>query len=431
MNKHIIRLLLFFPALVSSCSAPSASPVITDRLSSPESTTSVYQTSTETIQFFSSNQDPAITHTIKPSQTVTPSFTPDIAMMKTQGVIDPWIVTRLGTKVNDPCPWATVLFSPDGSLLATSLEDQITIWDTSDYIPRHVFYLSDEKSYVRSFAFSSNSELLAAISDKYQQYETQLYVWDINFGELVISIEVPPAYLEVESSYPYVESVDAVAFIPNTTRLALASSNSILLFDPRDLTSKFEIDLGEDMYASEISFSDDSRFMYVLMEWWKNHTFPALYTMKNTVQIWDTENHFLWRTLDFPETDWGSERMSLHRSYLIVKKPDEVTLMMMNLKNDDQIELPYRRVWEYLSSDTKFITFLRYEWIHDEQEKGIEIWDSYTWRKLYVLRPDYLEGDRFFCFDTNNIAINNDNTLMAIQNSGFTYIYDIRLITSQ
>lgn len=376
---------------------------------------------------------PLPSKTLESTKTLTP--TPDIVALRTQGFIDPWIVATLGKRIAPPWYRQKVLFSPDGKLLASSYSNKISLWEMGSYKQLSTFQFMNEDYGIERFAFSSDGKLLAAVVSYWDDPKTHLFVWDTTDGEQLKTMDMESAILakDIENPYrPYRIQVNAIGFVPESKLLAVANGNTIQLVNVLDSGEPVTLKLGKDMCASEISFPSDGRFIYVLMAWWKDHDFPANWKTKYIAQIWDTNSHFLWRTLDFPEIDWADEFMSLHQSYLVRRNPEKGTLELINLENDEKTQLPYRKGWEYLTADNKFVIFMRYFGIYDEQDEGIEFWRTDTWRKVYTLKPEFYKYPGFSGIQLGSfqgeIAISDDNSLLAIVYSGQVFIYDIRLI---
>jgi len=165
------------------------------------------------------------------------------------------------------------------------------------------------------------------------------------------------------------------------------------------------------MYATDISFPSDGRFIYVFMEWFRDNRFTSYprYQTKYALQIWDTNTHFLWRTIEDLEASWAwpiSKR--LQGSYLVTGDTTKGTLEMMSLENEKVNQLPYRDGWNYITADNKYILFLRYYLEYDKDEKGIELWTTDSWRMIYKLKPefyDYPDKQDPLGSDPNEIAI--------------------------
>ncbi len=390
-------------------------------------------------------ETPNITNTIQPILTRVPSktlepittatLTPDIAALRKQGVVDPWIIATLGTRGKPIWDAEPILFSPDSKLLASSSDNVISLWDASTFKDLFKFHINGY--WAKKFSFSSDSRFLASVVTNGDK--THLFIWDVTNGEKIESLELESAILAKDSENPYHIVVDAIGFIPKSNRLVVASGNTIRIIDVLKQGEPVTLKLGQDMFASEISFPNDGRLIYVLMEWWQGHGFPSEWKTKHVVQIWDTNTHSLRRTLDYPAVEWANEFMSLHESFLIKRTPQKMTLEMINLENDKVLQLPYRQGtafwqgWEYLTTDNKFITFMRYYGYFKEEDKGIEFWTTDTWRNIYTLKPEFFklsEPVDELGADRGQLAISPDNSLLAITYAGQVFVYDIRLITA-
>jgi uncharacterized protein with WD repeat len=254
--------------------------------------------------------------------------------------------------------------------------------------------------------------------------------------ELTFSKDLDETILAKDSDFQYHNPAIAIAFIPNSTRLVVTNGNSIQIIDIEGNSNPVTISLGKDMYPTDISFPSDGRFIYVFMEWFIDNRFTSYprYQTKYALQIWDTNSHFLWRTFEYLESNWAWPiSKELHGSYLVTKDSTKGTFEMMNLENEEVNQLPYRGRWNYITADNKYILFLRYYLVHDKDEKGIEFWTTDSWRMLYKFKPefyDYPDKQDPIGSDSNEIAISNDNGLLAIVYAGQVFVYDIRILTA-
>jgi uncharacterized protein with WD repeat len=362
-----------------------------------------------------------------PAATTPPSLTPglpltatlaqDIAALNTQEITDPWIVTILGTEL--PPPWhdQNVLFSPNGKLLVSAYSSTISLWEVGSFRKLNEFTFMNENYRVARFAFSSDSRFLAATTFSYEE-KTHLFVWDTSTMTKIFETSLDEAILNQYSEYPDHQYARALAFVPNSARLVVANGNTIQIIDMEDTSKIITIKLGQDMYAEEISFPRDGRFIYVFMEWLKDHGFVSYprYETKYVLQIWDTNAQFLWRTFEFLEEGWPFSK-ELHGSYLVTRDSGKGTLEMMNLENEEVNQLPYRQGTYFITPDNKYILFSRYK-----EEEGIEVWTTDSWRMVFRLRPKHET-----CFDSD---ISSDSSLLAMACAGQVIVYDLRIITS-
>ena len=380
--------------------------------------------------------------TIIPSLTSQPTLiptltkTPDLVALKTQGVNEPWITATLDTKFSPPWYSQRVIFSPNNKFLVSSYGNKISLWDVGTYKKLNEFVVLNEHYGVERFAFSSNDRFLALTAYYWDDSNSHLFVWDTTLMAQIFSMELEPAILVNNAKYSDHYPATTLAFVPNSTRLVTANGNSVQIIDLEKNNETMIINLGNEMYASDISFPNDGRFIYVFMKWLKDNRFSSYprYQTKYSLQIWDTNSHFLWRTIEYLGSGWAWPiSKELHDSYLVTKDASKGTFEMMNLENNKVNQLPYRDGWDYITADNNYILFFRYHLVQDKDEKGIEFWTTDSWRMLYKLKPevyDYPDKSDPMGSDPGEIAINNDNTLLAIAYAGQVFIYDIRILTA-
>src|SRR5260221_5255960 len=250
------------------------------------------------------------------------------------------------------------MFSRNGKFLVSSYGNKISLWEVGSYNKLSDFVVLNEHYGVERFAFSSDGRLLAATMTYYDDSKSHLFVWNTATMQLAFSTDLDETILAKDSDFQYHYPAKAIAFIPNSTRLVTANGNSIRIIDIEGNSDLVTIKLGQDMYASDISFPSDGRFIYVFMEWFIDNRFTSYprYQTKYALQIWDTNSHFLWRTIEDLEASWAWPiSKKLQGSYLITKDSTKGTLEMMNLENEKVNELPYRDGWNYVTADNKYI----------------------------------------------------------------------------
>jgi WD40 repeat protein len=203
--------------------------------------------------------------------------------------------------------------------------------------------------------------------------------------------------------------------------LVYASGNKIKIQEVLGKGEALEWSLGDKMYASEISIRGDGEFLYMLMKWYKNLTFPALYRWKFKVQIWHPATKSLRREIKFEEVDPLNADMWLVGQYLLHEDTINATLEVLDLSTDERKDFPYRIGWKYFNSDASLMAVVRYIGA-DEDDKGIEIWDTDTWRNLYTFKPSFIDNG-FFLTD---VSFSPDKSLLAIDYDGQISLWDIR-----
>ena len=286
-------------------------------------------------------------------------------------------------------------------------------------------------------AFSSDDKYLATIAFTNQTNTlSRLIVWNLSDGKQIKDLALESAILLKNSNDPYIVPPDALGFVPDTSVLAYANANTLQLLDLSGSDEPVTIDLGENMFASKISFPHDGRFLYVLMAWDKDHGYSIDWRRKDILQIWHAKLHYLSFTIDFPETDYfDREFMYLHNSFLIRNNNSKGTLELENLETGEVSPLPYHDSLIYVSDDNKFMLFIPYYLgLNNEQYGGIEFWNIDRWKLVYTLKPDcysHTEGNASPGYQYGEIAISPDNQWLALGYNGQIFIYDIRLLTVQ
>lgn len=363
--------------------------------------------------------------------TLTPSATADIQRLRAQGISDPWIVATLEARVRGTS--VRVLFDPTTRYLAVSRFSTVTLWEVGTYRQLHVFNLSSGKDHVEEIGFSHDGNVFAAVASPPERSAAYLLVWDATAGSEIVLESLHAATLDVASGYPYSIVTTALAFSPTVSMIAVADGNAVLLIDPSEPGTRSSLDLGKDMYASQIAFSADGRFIYVLMQWWQDHGWPIEWKTKSILQIWDASSHLLRRTIVFPRTDWAAEIMQLNGSFLMRRYPDEATADILDLRTDEVTPFVYRPGWPYWTHDRSLITFMGYWAAFDDKNAAIEFWSADAWRLLYKLQPyfyQYPDPASQFGSWPGELDISIDNQLMAIGYAAQAFVYDIRIITA-
>jgi hypothetical protein len=379
---------------------------------------------------------PTITKSV---ETLTPkpliTITPDIKTLITKGIIGAPLVATLGEK-QMALRSQFVLFSNDNKFLVSSYMNTVFLWNVETYkliykieIPNAMsvnqLVFSPDSKFLASkaigsvsslnvwdisnghqiitqalnegespnntgdyqFVFSPDSKFLAAVATnpfKDVNFQSNLYVWNITNGQQIISQGINKTDLLMNSPDPYHLAVNAITFFPNSDRLAVASGNTIRIIDLQSPSTSTTVNLGSNIFASNISFSIDGRFMYVLMDWLKDHGWPSEWRTQYVIQIWDTKSFALHRTIK-TEVSPGDEDWGLRGSSYLKYVPAKGTLELISLENDKVIPLPNRMGsenmgWYYLTPDNKFIIYVRYFGFDKPEDQGIEFWnvDNYS-----------------------------------------------------
>lgn len=371
-----------------------------------ETTTFPTDTPPSTITI-SPTETPEPTKTLAP--TVTPTHDPKIyhaGLLKTLGPeADIWYNGALA-------------FNSDGSIVAMTGET-IRVWNVSTYQLVYEFNQTHMECIQNNISFSPDGQLLAVSSYNCSPENAPAYlnIYDLNQNKLIDEWALEYAEMYEPGHEDYRISTGAFAFLPDNTRIAVASGNTIEIRDIYESTEPVILDLGNKLFASEISLAGDGTFLFVLMNWEKYLTFPSQYKTEFGIQIWNLQKNSIAREFDFPEINYKSEEMSLNGEYLshiiFAKSKHEIT----NLITDEAQEITYRKGLNYLSPDNHFLLVVRYLDFSQSQQ-NIELWKTENYsHSLYSFKPkfspEWFYGPVDFAFSPNNkiLAISHEQQL--------------------
>jgi WD40 repeat protein len=293
-------------------------------------------------------------------------------------------------------------------------------------------YPYSEKYYATKALFSPDgSFIVVSITDYLTHLEkpnSYLLVWDVSTGELQQEWVQEYAVMSAYDGFGpeprvYTIPVDAMAFFPASTKLAYANGNRIEIRDVLEGGESTGWSLGDTMYASEMSMHGDGEILYILMRWYKDMNFPALYRYKFTAQIWHPATKSLRREIKFEEVYPGKEDVWLVGQYLLHQDTITPELEALDLSTDEKRDFPYRIGSKYFNQDASMMLVSRLAGV-DEDKESLELWKTDTWRNVYTFEPNF--GDEWYFL--SNIVFNPDNSLLAIEYDGQVSLWDIRSV---
>lgn len=326
-----------------------------------------------------------------------------------------------------------LVFSPDGRIILQA-NSSVKLWNVNTHELIHELkFPYSEKYYATRALFSPDGNFIAVSITDYLTHlgepNGHLLVWNVSTGELqqdwVQDYAVMSAY-DGFGPEPRVYNipVDAMTFFPASTKLAYATGNRIEIRDVLQGGESIGWSLGDAMYASEISIRGDSEFLNILMKWYKDLTFPALYRWKFKAEIWHPATKTLRREIKFEEVYPTHADMWLVGQSLLHEDTINGTLDVLDLSEDKSQDFPYRIGWKYFNSDASLMLVIRYIGI-DVDKQDIEIWNTDTWRNIYTFKPSFVDNWHF----VEGIAFSPDNSLLAIDYDGQLSLWDTRQTT--
>lgn len=360
--------------------------------------------------------------TPKPTTTKIPDPTSTAIPTSTQTINEPGMLAMFGDESHT---WYSRLaFSPDGLILAQG-NSSVKLWDvkTHQLIRELKFPYKGEAT---NILFNADGSLLAVnVSDEIftdVAPDSHLLIWDIATGELKQDWLQEYATMSTYNGYNpeptiYKISVNAMAFFPSSNRLVYASGNKIEIRDVLGTGESVEWSLGDKMYASEIGIRGDSEFLYILMKWYKNITFPALYRWRFKVEIWHPDTKSFRKEIKFEEVDPLNASKWLVGEYLLQEDYVKNTLEALNLSTNETKEFPFRVGRRYFNSDASLMLVVR-----DDYPKVIlEVWDTDTWRNPYTFTPKFINNSLMVA----DGVFNPDRTILAVDSDGVISLWDV------
>jgi WD40 repeat protein len=410
--KISLLILCLISIFISSCSlSPAALPSNTAIPAKIETSTAI------------------VTFSPVPAEKIFPTQLPTISSTVTLPAIDdPGFIVLLGEQTSSLLG-SSLVYSPDG-LIIVQADTSVKLWGISTHqMIRELKYPDSENpnaTYHASKAlFSPDGSLIAVSITDYLTHlgspNGHLLVWDVATGELKQDWLQENANMAAHDGFQskpniYTIPVNAMTFLPSSTKLAYANGNRIEIKDARSGEEFTSWSLGDTMYASELSIRGDSEFLYVLMRWYKDLTFPALYRYKFKAQIWHPATKSLRREIKFEEVYPGIADVWLVGRYLLHQDTNNAELEALDLSKDEKRDFPYRIGLKYFNTDASLMLCLRYI---NRDAMDIEIWNTDTWRNIYAFKTT-------FSYNVNSVAFSPDNSLLAIDYHGQVYLLQIR-----
>lgn len=361
---------------------------------------------------------PTATASPRPTVTATPSSSTATQLASTTAPRAPLskapgLIAVLGETVKGSQCWGKSAFSPDGQRVALACTS-VRIWD----VATGALISTIENPYgkgcdVVDAAFSPDSQLFVAnVSWCWSGTSTEghLVVWDVATGEMAQDVPHDHARLVDPKQDPYVLPVGAMMFLPGSSRLAYADANGIVIRDLAGSSPPVFIDLGPDMFASELYVSADGRWLYVFMDWEKTNDFPSNYTSVYRAQVWDLATLKKIRQQDYPVVRPNEKPMELIGTWVVQDDAEAGTTQATDLLTGATHGWPFRRGWRYASPDGRTILWFRY-FGYRPAEQGVEVWDTDTWRQIDRIAPDL--GEEWY-WPYRDVAFGPDPALIGI-----------------
>lgn len=379
-------------------------------------------TSTPTVESF---QTPDITST--------PTDEPDLISTLTagQGQV-PGLIAIFSEKSEFTGDIEEFTFSPDGSLVARA-DARVLIWDVNELkLVKELSNPHTESCRNTTAVFSSDGRYFAVSRSACMNPDTKYYndpgyilVWDMISGVIVREMTHDFATItdpEV-NSWIYSIPMHAIAFLPDGHRLVYSDGTTLDLTDLDTNKEPIVIDLGPEMFATQIAFPTDGRFIYVLRRWELTEGFENSWTIRSRIHIRSTTTGKLLRVIDYPEDKyWSGTDYELHASSLIMTNYENATIQVIDLVNEQVRDFPFCREDKVFSNDLNLMICVNPFSSAGNQGTsfGMTLWNTDTWRELGT--STIPTGEDYGTFD---LAISPDGSRLIIEENSQISLWDV------
>ena len=307
--------------------------------------------------------------------------------------------------------FSQVIFSPDGSMLAL-VSQNVLLWDVATQ-KLLAFLDNSAGGTIRGITFNSDGTLLAVTTS-----DDHVLVWDVKTGKQIFhqkssflfGTTVIAGFGDSDPGLARGSSIiseQGLAFSPEQDLLVFSNDNAIEVWDIRKSEKAAEFSNPEGLYATQFSFSEDSKRLYVVLN------------RNRIAQVWDTVSDTLIRQVDLTEVDPNAyTAVALHAPLFARNNSDDQGNNWIELWNLDEeefikINVPSSQNEPLLFSPDGSLLAARVT------DSGINFWKTNTGEFLYQTE-----------FGANGLAISTDNRLLAVGLDGRAKIYDLRPVSS-
>ncbi len=316
-----------------------------------------------------------------------------------------------GFSAGDSSIFSQVLFSPDGRTMALASQN-VLLWDVATQ-KLLTFLDNSTGSTIRGITFNPEGTLLAVTTG-----DDHVLVWDVNTGKQIFhqksnflfGTTVIAGFGDSEPGLARGSnnvSEQGLAFSPKQDLLAFGNDNAIEVWDVRNSEKVAEFSNPEGSYATQLSFSEDGKRLYVVLD------------RNRRAQIWDTISGRLISQVSLTDVDPNAyTAVALHAPLFARNNSDDQGNNWIELWNlDDEkyikIKVPAAENEPLLFSPDGSL------FVAEVGGSGIYFWRTATGQLIYQSE-----------LSTNGLAISADNQLLAVGLDGKAEIYDLSLVSS-
>ena len=329
-------------------------------------------------------------------------------------------------------------FSSDGKMIAL-VSQKVSLWNVETNELIHELVRPYSNCYTRNVVFSSNGKSLAtSIYCSYDASATgHVLIWDTESGSLLHDWEQALSKNTskidgVSNSYP----ATGIAFLPESTVLALASGNRIEIRDVMGDRKSVVLELGDKMIASDIAISDDGKRLFAFMDF-SYPKEPNEIGQKYALQTWDLESKRLVNEVKFPETgntgffiNHFDVDMRLASKSLVRVDYIKETFSVTDSETGSKTGLYYLgNVETYFSQDARYVVYLPKLDGFNCKNQSMVLWDTHLNKNLYTFETSNKDFGAEWCHRPHPIIFNPANTILAIAHEERVSLLEIARFT--
>ena len=307
--------------------------------------------------------------------------------------------------------FSQVLFSPDGRAMAL-VSQNVLLWDVATQ-KLLTFFDNTAGDTIRGISYNPDGTLLAVTTS-----DDHVLVWDVKTGKQIFQQKsnflfgttVIAGFGDSEPGLARGGSIiseQGLAFSPEQDLLAFGNDNAIEVWDIRSSEKVAEFSNPEGSYATQLSFSEDGKRLYVVLN------------RNRKAQIWDTVSGKLISQVNLTDVDPNAyTAVALHAPLFARNNSDDQGNSWIELWNLDEekyirIKVPGVENEPLLFSPDGSLL------VAEVGGSGVYFWKTATGQLIYQTE-----------WSANGLAISTDNRLLAVGLDGKAKIYDLSLVSS-
>lgn len=348
------------------------------------------------------------------------------------------LITTLGDKVDRQGWWSAIpAFSPDGKIIAL-VSDRVQLWNVETHELAQELFRPYPNCHALKVAYSTDGRFLATSSSCATDTNAgHVFIWDTKNGELLQEWEQKFSKNTSENKdLSNSASATGLTFLPESSLLAFANGNAIEIRDVREGGKSENFELGDDMVATDIAVSSDSKRLFAFMDTTYFKTSNRI-AYKYALQVWDLELKKIIEQTAFPEPENAGffighfdVEMKLSDKFLLSTDYINDNFSITNLEAGTTINPSFRGdVKAYVSQDINYVLYLPKVNGFDCKTQSIELWSTNLDKLLYSFTTSNEDFHTMWCFGPHTIVFSPNNAILAIAHEERVTLWDISSFT--